>query len=124
MLGLGLGLFWGEGNKRSKNSVRLGNTNPAIIRNFLKFLLELFKVDKEKLRFGLQVFSDMPKEKVLNFWLNELRPFSIKRSQFFKVTVTPVRGIGNYREKPKFGVLTVHFGNSKLKRLIDSMLPT
>src|SRR3989344_3535161 len=34
LLGLGLGLYWGEGNKKNKNSVRLGNSNPLIINNF------------------------------------------------------------------------------------------
>lgn len=30
LLGLGLGLYWGEGTKRNKNSVRLGNTDPDL----------------------------------------------------------------------------------------------
>jgi len=34
-------------------------------------------------------------------WLKELRKFGINKSQFFKVTVTPSRSIGNYREKSK-----------------------
>ena len=123
LLGLGLGLYWGEGNKKNKNSLRLGNTDPALITSFLEFLEEIFNIDKTRLKFGLQIFSDMPKEKTLRFWLDQLKNFSVSRNQFFKITVTPYRGIGNYREKSKYGVLTVHFSNSKLKRLVDSMLP-
>lgn len=123
LFGLGLGLYWGEGNKKSKNSIRLGNTSPAIIRTFIEFLVRMFGIHKSKLRFGLQIFTDIPKEKALAFWFKELKEFNISRRQFFRVTVTPARGVGNYREKSQYGVLTVHFCNSKLKRILDSMLP-
>lgn len=123
LFGMGLGLYWGEGNKKDKHAVRLGNSNPLLIKKFLEFLINLFQIDKSKLRFGLQIFGDMPRKKSLNFWLNQLKGFGIKRKQFFKTTITPYRGVGNYREKSKHGVLTVHFGNCKLKRALDSMLP-
>ena len=80
-------------------------------------------IEKKKLRFGLQVFSDMNTDQTLRFWLKELRGYGINRSQFFKVTVTPSRSLGTYKEKSKFGVMTVHFCNTKLKNLIDNMLP-
>lgn len=121
--GLGLGLYWGEGNKKNKNSIRLGNTNPRIIRKFIEFLIDILGIHREKLKFGLQIFGDMPQRKVLDFWLKELKEFDISKRQFFKVTVTPSGSIGTYREKSKFGVLTVHFCNTKLKNLLDRMLP-
>src|SRR3989344_800394 len=31
LFGLGIGLYWGEGTKASLSSVRLGNTDPALI---------------------------------------------------------------------------------------------
>lgn len=123
LLGLGLGLYWGEGNKKNKNSIRLGNTNPLIIKKFIEFLIDILGIHEHKLRFGLQIFSDMSAKDTLKFWLKELNEFGIIRNQFFKITVTPSRSIGNYREKSKYGVLTVHFCNTKLKNLIDSMLP-
>ena len=121
--GLGVGLYWGEGNKKSKDSIRLGNTDPALIRQFLEFLIKILGVNKNKIRFGLQIFSDMHSEKVQQFWLKALKPFNVRREQFYKVTVTPARSIGTYREKSKFGVLSVYFANVKLKKIIDNMLP-
>jgi len=123
LFGLGLGLYWGEGNKKSKNSIRLGNTDPRIIKTFLRFLINLFRIKKKKLRFGLQIFDDMNEKEMLKFWTNQLKEFNISREQFFKVTVTPSRSLGTYKEKSKFGVMTVHFCNTKLKNLIDNMLP-
>ncbi|OGN17524.1 MAG: hypothetical protein A3C88_01135 [Candidatus Yanofskybacteria bacterium RIFCSPHIGHO2_02_FULL_50_12] len=123
LLGLGLGLYWGEGNKKNKNSIRLGNTDPRIIRKFIEFLLNILGVHQHKIRLGLQIFSDMSKKQALEFWLKELSEYGINRSQFFKVIVTPARSIGTYREKSQYGVLTVYFCNTKLKKILDSMLP-
>ena len=122
--GLGVGLYWGEGNKKSKDSVRLGNTDPALIRKFLEFMVKILGVNEDKIRFGLQVFSDMPKSKVLKFWLEQLRSHGIKKEQFYKVIITPARSLGTYREKSKYGVLSVYFANTKLKKILDNMLPT
>ena len=38
LFGLGIGLYWGEGNKRNKNSIRLGNVDPRLIRAYMLFL--------------------------------------------------------------------------------------
>ncbi len=123
LLGLGIGLYWGEGNKKSKTAIRLGNTDPALIKKFIEFLIMAFNIKTSKLKFGLQIFSDLSEKKSLEFWLTELKKFNIGRRQFSKVIITPTRGIGNYREKSQFGVLTVHFNNVKLKKILDNMLP-
>ncbi len=123
LFGIGLGLYWGEGNKKNKNSVRLGNTDPYVIKKFMEFLIEVCGVRPSKIRFGLQIFGDMSPKKALRFWLLVLRKFRISPKQFFKIIVTPHRGVGNYRTKTKCGVLTIYVSNSKLKALIDNLLP-
>ena len=115
LLGLGMGLYWGEGTKANKHSVRLGNTDPKLILWFIKFLKEFFSVDKKNLRFGLQVFSNMPEDKVLDFWVKELR---VSRKQFMKVVVTNKRGLGTYTRKIEHGVLTVYFHNIKMRNIL------
>ncbi len=123
LLGFGLGLYWGEGNKRNPNSIRLGNTDPGLIRKFLEFLIKILGIDKKKMRFGLQIFSDIKPQVALKYWLNELRPFKIGKDQFHKVIITPSRSLGTYREKSKYGVLMIYFCNIKLKKILDDMLP-
>ncbi len=122
LMGLGLGLYWGEGNKKSRNSVRLGNTDPFLIKTFIRFLLQICGVKNEKLRFSLQIFSDLSPKEAFHFWLNNLKEFDIVKQQFSKITVTPARSIGTYREKSKYGVLTVYVHNSKLKNVIDQFV--
>lgn len=112
LYGLGIGLYWGEGNKRNKLSVRLGNTNPHLIKKFIQFLTEVYSIETSKLRFWLQIFSDMSEKEALSFWTKTL---NISRKQFSKTTVTPSGGVGTYREKTKHGVLSVYFHNKKLR---------
>lgn len=121
LFGLGLGLYWGEGNKANKYSLRLGNTGPKLIKTFVRFLTELFGVDKTKLKFGLQLFSDTDPQTALGFWTKEL---GVKSSQFYKITVTISGAIGTYRHKNTYGVVTVYYHNKKLRDIVVGMLPT
>lgn len=120
LLGIGMGLYWGEGNKADKNSVRLGNTDPNLINKFIDFLIKICKVSPNKLRFGLQIFADIDPEVALNYWVKTI---NFPKKQFLpKVVVTPARGVGNYRKKSEYGVLTVYCHNKKLKNLLMGML--
>jgi hypothetical protein len=115
LYGIGIGLYWGEGNKKSKHAIRLGNTDPKLIKKFIDFLEDMYEIDSQKLKFGLQIFSDMSPIKAQRFWQKEL---GVSKNKFQKVIVTPARGVGNYRNKTKHGVLTVHFNNKKLRDII------
>lgn len=116
LYGMGVGLYWGEGTKANKSTIRLGNSDPRLIKKFLQFLHTIFNITPSKLRFGLQIFGDMDVEDALRFWLREL---GVKRKQFFPtVVVTPHRGIGNYRRKTRHGIVTLYFGNRKLRDII------
>jgi len=113
--GLGLGLYWGEGTKANKVSVRLGNTDPVLIDHFIKFLVKCYEVEKEDMKFGLQLFNDINPQEALRFWKDHLK---VNKNQFQKVVVTPPRGVGTYKKKVKYGVLTVYYNNKKLRDII------
>jgi hypothetical protein len=121
LFGLGLGLYWGEGNKANQTSIRLGNTDPLLIEAFVRFLTELFGVSKDNLKFGLQIFSDIDQDEALNFWIKKL---SVRPSQFYKITVTISGSLGTYRKKNRYGVVTVYFHNKKLRDILVNMLPS
>lgn len=114
--GIGIGLYWGEGTKSNKGSIRLGNTDPRMIKKFIDFLVTFYGIDRKRLRFGLQIFGDMDEKRAVHFWT---RTLNVPRSQFHeKIIVTPHRGIGNYRKKTQYGVVTVYFNNRKLRDII------
>lgn len=120
LFGLGLGLYWGEGTKADLNSVRLGNADPRLIGKFIEFLVTAFRINKNDLRFGLQIFSDVDPLIAMDFWIKNLK---IRKGQFYKTTVTRSGSIGTYRKKSQYGVLTVYYHNKKLRGLLGRLLP-
>lgn len=115
LFGLGVGLYWGEGTKRSRDQVRLGNTDPALVRMFVQFLIRIYEIDQSRLRFGLQIFSDMDPVTEKKFWQRYLK---VSHTQFYKTVITRSGKLGTYREKSKHGVLTVYFNNKKLRNAL------
>lgn len=119
LFGMGLGLYWGEGSKRGTGGVRLTNTDVRLLRKFIEFLEKVFSIDRKKLRFSIQIFSDISKEKALDYWMSEL---DVGEEQFYKIIVSKIRGKGTYKYKSENGVVIVYFNNIKLKRLICGMI--
>lgn len=119
LFGIGIGLYWGEGTKSNKTAVRLGNTDPELIKTFMKFMMRFFSVQKDDFRFGLQIFTDIDKEESLGFWTRKLK---VKKSQFSKVIVTISGSIGTYRKKSEHGVVTLHYNNIKVRALLGRLM--
>jgi hypothetical protein len=120
LFGMGMGLYWGEGTKANKHSVRLGNTDPELLRTFISFLVEICGVEKNKLKFGLQIFTDISPEEALDYWLQTLE---LNKSQFYKIHITISGSIGTYKRKSKYGVVTIYFHNKKLRDIMIGLLP-
>jgi hypothetical protein len=68
----------------------------------------------------LHIFSDIDIEEAYDYWIKELK---IKKEQFYKPTITITGKLGNYRNKSKYGVLTVIYGNTKLRNALVGLLP-
>lgn len=119
LFGLGLGIYWGEGLKRGNVGMRLTNTDVRMVKKFIDFLEEFFNIDKNRLRFSLQIFEDLHPKEALNYWRREL---GIKKEQFYKTIISEVRGKGTYKYKSEHGVIIVYFNNTKLKKIILEMI--
>lgn len=113
--GLGLGLYWGEGDKSRSTQLRVSNTDPRLIRKFREILIKIYRVKKEKIRYSLIVFNDGSKTEAIKFWTKQL---NIKKQQLGKVTEIPSRGKGTYKNKSMLGVLAISVANKKLKEII------
>lgn len=118
LFGLGVGLYWGEGNRANKNLVKIGNTDPALLKIFIQFLIEISNIKKSDLKFHLQIFSDINIKEAVKFWMKEL---GIKKKQMYKTTITKTGAIGTYRKKSKYGVLTVYYANTKLRNILVNL---
>lgn len=119
LFGLGLGLFWGEGTKKSSHSVRLCNSDPLLVKKYIEFLVKIYEIDKSKLKFQLQIYNESKLNESVMFWKKNLL---IKTSQFYKTTILKKRGAGNYINKMEHGTIIVCFNNIKLRNLIYSQI--
>ena len=114
LFGMGLGLYWGEGTKANLSSVRLGNTDPKLIRTFMNFLMQRFRVKRKDFRFSLQIFSDIKEKGAKRFWIQAL---GVRPDQFTKSTLSPSQSQGTYKRRSKHGVATLYYHNKKLRDL-------
>jgi hypothetical protein len=62
--------FWAEGSK-SRNAVKLTNSDPELIRSFASFLRRYFNVHDEQFRVACNLFADhLEKQRgIEDFWL-------------------------------------------------------
>lgn len=58
-------LYWAEGSKRDFG---LSNSDPNLIKVFIKGLTEIFGINKDDMRVSIRIFEDMDKQKCLAFW--------------------------------------------------------
>lgn len=64
----GLMLYWGEGDSKLKNELRLANSDPRMIRLFNKFLQEVCKIPNKEIHLYLILYPDLSDEKCKKFW--------------------------------------------------------
>ncbi len=74
---LGIGLYWGEGYKKSRivngqpkttHPVSLSNSDPKLIQAYIKFLTEICKVPKAKLRASVRMYPQQNINKIHAYW--------------------------------------------------------
>lgn len=107
----GMFLYWGEGTKASRDMVAFTNTDPGMIKFFIKWM-ENFGIAKEKMKVKLHLYKDMDINEKTRFWSSILniseknfrKPY-IKDSKFSSLT---------YRNSFGQGTCTIIYGSSDL----------
>lgn len=112
LYGLGLGIYWGEGNKVSRHSVRVSNSDPSVIKAFLHFLKKICHLKDGKVSYSLICFKNQDSEILRVYWSSVLK---ISPKKFGTITKVPSHGKGTYKRIQPFGVCSVSVGNIKLK---------
>lgn len=77
----GLFLYWGEGNKFSRYTLSINNTDPSVLTFSLFWITHALHIDKKNIRVFLHLYKDMDIKKETNYWSKEL---DIDISQFSK----------------------------------------
>jgi hypothetical protein len=89
------------------------------LKIFIAFLIRFFGIKKEDLRFHLHIFTDIKIDDAKRYWIKEL---NIKEKQIYKPFVSITGSIGTYRRKSEYGVMTVYYGNTKLRNKLVHLI--
>jgi transcriptional regulator with XRE-family HTH domain len=67
-------LYWAEGDKGNKNSARIANADPEVLRFFLRFVRTYFDVPDERVRVTCNLFAGhlTHQREIEQFWLDAL----------------------------------------------------
>lgn len=111
----GLFLYWGEGTKTSVASTSLSNTDPSMIRFFIRWL-ELLGVSKSSLRVYVHLYTDMNVQQELRYWSKALDlPLSSFRKPYIK---TSNRSGLSYPQKFTHGTCNLIYGNRDISEYV------
>ncbi|TSA44360.1 helix-turn-helix domain-containing protein [bacterium] len=77
----GLFLYWGEGSKTRISELEIANTDPAVPKFFIYWVTKFLKLDRQKIKIHLHLYSDMSTKKETEFWSSALE---IPKNQFRK----------------------------------------
>src|SRR3989338_154280 len=81
---MALGLYLTEGNTKNKNSIRFTNSNPALVKIFVKFLKVVCGVESDKIKMSLIVYPDISQKSAKEYWARFL---NLSHENFTKTTV-------------------------------------
>jgi hypothetical protein len=109
LFNLGLGLYWGEGDKKTRYQVRLTNTDPDLIRTFLRFLETYAKEFKDRIWISLIRYDDIEQVQCEHFWQEKT---GLGRERFQKTVTIKSRSI---EAKSPYGICIVGISSAKLK---------
>lgn len=112
---LALGIYWGEGSKTSNYRVQVTNSDPGVIRQFLRYLIEICKAKSSKIHFYLQTFKDNDILLAKQYWSGQLL---IDPTRINTGKPLPSMGTGTYKKISANGVMSVAFFNTHLKSYI------
>jgi len=125
LLFLGLGLYWGEGNKNAENQFIFVNSDLFVIKTIIKWLQNVMGIPQELL--SPQVYiNDLHQyrvDKVVSFWSKEL---SIPKDRFGKTILIHVQNKKVYANHNNYmGTLHLYVQRSSiLKYRTMAMLET
>lgn len=116
----GVMLYWAEGAKAAgKNcTVDFANSNPKMVKIFVKFLKEICRVDERRLRVFLYCYSDQNIENILNYWY---KLTDIPKNQFTKPYIRN-DFLTEKSGKMQYGLVHIRYYDKKLLIQIDNWI--
>lgn len=107
----GIMLYWGEGDKVSKNGFRIANSDPQLVHLFVKFLRDACGIDESRIKASLLLYPDHKEQKVKSFWQKNAGLSNIVFTKSHNVL-----GRSGKKRTTEYGVCTVSVSSSYLKK--------
>ncbi len=116
---LGLGLYWGEGYKNGSEETAFTNSDPYMLRVFIRWLERIYGIQKSKLIFRISI-NQIHKKRInviLDHWTHFL---GVSREQFTKPSFIKAMVKKQYKNTDEYyGILRVKARNGvNLRRRI------
>lgn len=105
-------LYWAEGSKY-RDIVCFGNSDPSLIRLFLKLLKICYPVSESKLRCTVQCRADQDIEKLVSFWSVQT---NLDRKQFYKTRVDRRTEGKPTKKQGYYGVCVIEYLSSHAQK--------
>lgn len=117
----GVALYLGEGAKTRSWDLSLANSDPRILKLWVRFLEIICSVPPENLKARISCYDDLDYQELLAFWSETL---GIPVENFERPTVKRSRVENGNREvrQSLFGTVHVKFYDAKLKSLMTSWM--
>jgi len=119
---LGVSLYWAEGYKRPKikngrvqthHPVSLSNSDPGLVKIFLRFLREVCDVPEEKINGEIRIYEHQNEAYLLNFW-NKTTDIPFGRLRTIKNGIS----ISSQRKRPynilPYGTIQIRVNSTQL----------
>lgn len=108
----GIMLYWGEGSKSPKDSIKLANTDPEMISLYVQFLLKACKIPVEKIKANVLIYPDLEERTCRAYWASKS---GLPWGNFTKSVL--IQGRHKIR-RPNWGVCTVTVSSTYFKQKI------
>ena len=103
-------LYWAEGTKYPhSNSVSFSNSDPMMVKFFIKLLRTAYMIEESKFRVHLQIHSNQDQSELFNYWSKLL---DIPTSRFWKPTVT--HPTNKMKRRDYLGTCTLRYHDCKI----------
>jgi hypothetical protein len=112
----GIMLYWGEGDKATKSSVRISNVDPILLRLFVCFLKDVCGAKEEDIGASVLLYPDLDDETCRNYWSKEV---GLPLENFIK----SIRIRGRHKTKRLgYGVCSVYISRTYLKKKMNEWI--
>ena len=119
---LGVSLYWAEGYKRpimkngkakTHHPVSMTNSDPYLIKIFLRFLREICKVPEEKISANVRIYEHQNANYLLDFWSKTTGIAPSKLKTFYYKTNKSNQDTGSFYTLP-YGTIQIRVNNTEL----------